>query len=83
MIKNNISESPFFDINNCCDLYKKLEFDFKTLSRDDMKPYYLMNYLFTSNHLYDWIKNDNNISDDIKADMKHKFNLKTKNGLTA
>jgi len=60
---NNISKSPSFDINNCCDLYTKLKYDFQCLSKENMNPYFLMNFLTTFNHLLDWIKNDENIGE--------------------
>jgi hypothetical protein len=44
-----------------------------------MNPYYLMNYLFTSNHLYDWILKDKNIKNSIIDDMKCKFKLSENN----
>ena len=72
---NDISQLPFFDMKNCYDLFKKLEYDYSTLSRENMNCYYLMNFLATSNHLKDWVKNDKQISEQIKSDLLKYFDL--------
>ena len=76
-MRDNDSKSPFFDINNCCDLYKKLENDFTGLYRENMNPYFLMNFLTTSNHLLDWIINDENIDGSVISAAKSDFNFRT------
>lgn len=73
---NDVSKSPFFDISNCRDLFKKLEWDFTSLTRENMNPYYLMNFLTTSNHLQDWVLNDKLVSMRIKKDLRELFDLR-------
>ncbi len=63
--KTNIIEQDdlaFFDMKDSNDLYNKLRYEFEKLSPKSTNVYELMNFIFTANHLYDWIKFDKKVS---------------------
>jgi hypothetical protein len=51
------------------DLYHKLERDYKKLQKEECSDNY-MNFIFTANHLREWIKNDPSLDDEFKANAE-------------
>ncbi len=77
MEEYNQTKNPFFDMKDANDLYKKLEYDFKLLKPKDTNVYYYMNFIFTANHLIEWIEKDKNFDVSKKTNIKNLFNLKS------
>jgi hypothetical protein len=68
-----IVNEPFYEINNCIDLLRKLTLDFERLNKEDMSSYDLFNFLTTANHMKDWVLNDEQINKEIKEEVKIAF----------
>lgn len=63
----NQNNLPFFDMKNANDLYNKLKHDFNLLTADNPNANDYMNFIFTANHLIEWVIFDNNF-DRIKVE---------------
>lgn len=63
----NQNSMPFFDMVDANDLYKKLEHDFMLLTDENPNTYNYMNFIFTANHLLEWVIADNNF-DNVKKE---------------
>ena len=52
MIEEKQNDMPFFDMKSAYNLFNKLIYDYKVLSKDET-TYNYMNFIFTSRHLED------------------------------
>lgn len=77
MKKNIQTDMPFYDMENAYDLYKKLEYEFNKLTEENQNIYDYMNFIFTANHLKDWVENDNNFDADKKNKIQKNFDPET------
>ncbi len=69
----NQDNMPFFDMVDANDLYKKLEHDFMLLTDENPNAYNYMNFIFTANHLLEWVIADNDFDNVKKAKCKTIF----------
>ena len=71
----NQTELPFFDMKDAKDLYGKLVYDFKFLTNNKRNIYAYMNFIFTANHLKDWVEQDKNIDYNTKMFVRKLFTI--------
>ena len=76
MIKEKQNHMPFFDMKNAYNLFDKLIYDYKTLSKNET-TYNYMNFIFTSRHLEYWILNDDSFDIIIKKKCSEILDFKT------